>query len=314
MFMNVVLSALGQTATDAAATNPAPVTTPAPVVNPPHVDLTNVEGWSDLFANSFKGAFRSVIELTPNVLAMIVVLVVGYVLARLLAKVATAIAEAVGLQTAAERSGLATSMRQVNINRSVPGIVGTIIFWLTMAVFLTAAFNILGLQSVSDAMQQIVAWIPRLLVATVVVVIGLLVAGFLRGVVATSADRVGITYAEALANGVYYVLALMTFIAAFDQLGIRFELLRELILIGFAAVAFGFGLAFGLGGRDVMGGILAGYYTRQRLHAGDYVRVAGMEGRVREVGPVATTIETEEHGLMNRHSIPNTVMLAEAIR
>jgi small-conductance mechanosensitive channel len=311
MFFHHLLAAVTQAAPDAAA-----ATTPAPVPatqHVPHLDF-NVETWRQVFANSFKDAFRQIIELTPNILAMVAVLVIGYVVARLLARMATAIAEAIGLQTAAERSGLATSMHQVGVNRSVPWIVGSIIFWLTMAVFLTAAFNILGLQTVSDAMQQIVAYIPRLLVATVVVVIGLLVAGFLRGVVATSADRVGITYAEALANGVYYVLALMTFIAAFDQLGIKFELLRELILIAFGAVALGFGLAFGLGGRDVMGGILAGYYTRQRLHPGDYVRVAGMQGRVREVGPVATTIETEEDGLMNRHSIPNTRMLAEAIR
>ena len=89
----------------------------------------------------------------------------------------------------------------------------------------------------------------------------------------------GVTYAEHLANGVYYVLALMTFIAAFDQLGFQFELLQNMILIAFGAVSAGFALALGLGGKEVMGGILAGYYTRQRLHAGDHVHVCGMEGR-----------------------------------
>ena len=76
----------------------------------------------------------------------------------------------------------------------------------------------------------------------------------------------------------------------------------------------GFGLAFGLGGRDVMAGILAGYYLRQRLQAGDQVTVGGMEGTVREVGPVATIVETDEDGLLNRHSVPNTKMLNEAVR
>ena len=120
-------------------------------------------------------------------------------------------------------------------------------------------------------MQEIVHYIPNLLVATVLIVVGLLVATFLRGVVATSADRVGLSYAEYLANGCYYVFALLTFIAAFKQLGVQFALLENLILIAFGALAVGFGLAFGLGGRDVMAGILAGYYVRQRLHAGDHV-------------------------------------------
>ena len=280
----------------------------------PTIDFSKFSTWQEAIAASFNHAFGQIIVMLPNVLAMLVVIVVGYIVAHVLDKFATALSQSLGLETAAERSGMRTSMKQVGINRSVPAIVGQIVFWLTMCVFVAAAFNILGLQTVSAAMEKIVAYIPNLLVATVVVVVGLLVAGFLRGVVAASADRVGISYAENLANGVYYVLALMTFIGAFDQLHIEFGLLKELILIACGGLALGFGLAFGLGGREVMGGILAGYYTRQRLHAGDRVHVAGMEGTVREVGPVATVIETEEDGLLNRHSVPNTRMLSEAVR
>ena len=86
------------------------------------------------------------------------------------------------------------------------------------------------------------------------------------------------------------------------------------ILIVFAGLALGFGLALGLGGRDTMAGILAGYYVRQRLQAGDHVTVGNLEGTVREVGPVATIVETEEDGLLNRRSIPNNKMLNEAVR
>jgi hypothetical protein len=270
--------------------------------------------WQEALQASFNNAFGQVITLLPKLAGMIVVLAAGYFLARVFEKFVATLSQSLGLEKAADRSGLAASMKQVGINRSVPVIIGQLVFWLTMVVFVVGAFNILGLPGVSGAMERIVDYIPNLLVATVVVVVGLLVAGLLRGVVATSADRVGIGYAENLANAVYYVLALMTFIGAFDQLHIEVGILKELILIAFAGLALGFGLAFGLGGREVMGGILAGYYTRQRLHTGDHVVVAGMEGTVREVGPVATVIETEEDGLLNRHSVPNTKMLSEAVR
>jgi small-conductance mechanosensitive channel len=92
------------------------------------------------------------------------------------------------------------------------------------------------------------------------------------------------------------------------------ELLENMILIAFGALAVGFALAFGLGGRDVIGGILAGYYVRQRLQSGDRVTVGTLEGTVREVGPVATVIETEEDNFINRRSIPNAKMLNEAVR
>ena len=87
-----------------------------------------------------------------------------------------------------------------------------------------------------------------------------------------------------------------------------------MILIVFGGLALGFGLAFGLGGRDVMAGILAGYYLRQRLTPATTSRSAGLEGTVREVGPVATIVETDEDGLINRHTVPNTKMLNEAVR
>ena len=106
----------------------------------------------------------------------------------------------------------------------------------------------------------------------------------------------------------------MIFMAAFNQLELQFDLLEHVILIAFGGLSLGFGLALGLGGRDVMAGILAGYYVRQRLQAGDHVTVGHLEGTVREVGPVATIIETEEDGLLNRHSVPNTKMLNEAVR
>jgi small-conductance mechanosensitive channel len=277
-------------------------------------DLSTFTGWRDALVGSFQDAFNQIIALAPKVVGMVLVLVIGYLVARLLDKFVTALAHSLGLERAAEHSGLGASMRQAGIQRGVPWILGRIVFWLAMCVFVSAAFNILGLETVSTAMETILAYIPRVLVATVVVVVGLLLATFLRGVIATSADRVGITYADNLANACYYVIALMTFIGAFDQLGIQFGLLKELILIAFAAVALGFGLAFGLGGREVMAGILAGYYTRQRLQTGDHVIVAGMSGTVREVGPTATVIETDEDGLVNRHSVPNTRMLNEAVR
>jgi hypothetical protein len=272
------------------------------------------EKWNEVLQSSFNQAFHNVIQFAPRVVAMVVVLVVGYIAARMIGRIITLLCEKAGLQRAAEHSGLAQSMQHMGIKRNVPGVIGTIVFWLLLCVFLMAAFNILELPELSAAMGTVVHYIPKLLVATVVVVVGLLIASFLRGVVATSADRVGISYADRLAAGCYYVLAILTFYTALGQLGMELELLKDLILIAFGSLAVGFGLAFGLGGREVIGGILAGYYVRQRLQAGDHVSIGGMEGIVREVGPVSTVIETDEHGLLNRHSVPNAKMLNEAVR
>lgn len=277
-------------------------------------DMSNITSWNDAVKASFMQAFSQITAQAPNVIAMVVVLVIGYFVAKVLDRAVSALCQSLGLQSAAERTGLSASMKQVGLSSSVPTVVGRIVFWLTMCIFLSAAFQILNLTGVSDAINSLVAYVPKLLIATAIVIVGLLVATFVRGVVATSADRVGISYAEHLANGCYYILALMTFLAAAEKLDLNFKLFEQMILIGFSALALGFGLALGLGGKEVMGGILAGYYTRQRLQNGDRVTVGNMEGVVRDVGPTSTTIETYEGGGVNRHSVPNVKMINEAVR
>ena len=275
---------------------------------------TTAEGAVKDLQSSFEHVWGQVVAFTPKALAAVVVLVAGYFVAKLVARTITLLCEHAGLQRAAERSGLWESMTHMNIKRTLPAIVGTIVFWMLTLVFLMASFSILDLPKVSEAIDPIVLYIPRVLVAGVIVVIGLLVASFFRGVIATSADRVGVSYAEQLANGCYYVMGLMVFMAAFKHLQLDFDLMNYAILIVFGGLALGFGLALGLGGRDVMAGILAGYYVRQRLQSGDHVTIGQMEGTVREVGPTATIIETDEDGLLNRHSVPNYKMLNEAVR
>lgn len=269
---------------------------------------------TDAVLTSFQDMVDQMISLAPKVVGAVIVIVIGYVVARLVARFVTAMSDKLGLQRAADRSGLAASMKNGGIERSISQIVGVIVFWLLMCVFLVASFDILDLPGMTKAIQDVVAYIPKVLVATVLIVVGLLLSAFVRGLVATSADRVGITYSQQLANGCYYILALMTFIGAFGQLDIKFELLNYAILIAFSAVALALGLSFGLGGREVMSGILCGYYLRQRFQAGDHVRVSGFEGTIRDVGPVATVIETDEEGMLNRRSIPNHVMLNEGVR
>jgi small-conductance mechanosensitive channel len=269
----------------------------------------------DAMTGAFEPIFNQLADFGPKAVAALAVIIVGYIVSKLAAKLTVTVAEKLSLQRAAERGGLVESMNNVGIRQSVPALMGTIVFWMLMCVFFVAMFQpFSGSMNISAAMSDVLRFIPNVLSAIIVVVVGFLAANLLRGIVATSADKFGLGYASNLASACYYVVVLLTLIAAFAQLKIEFGLLNYAILIVLGGLALAFGLAVGFGGRDVVAGILAGYYLRQRLQAGDTVQVGNMEGVIRDVGPVATIIETEEHGLMNRHSVPNTKMLHEAVR
>ncbi len=99
----------------------------------------------EALTTSFADAWHKIVYFTPNLLAAIVVLVVGYFVAKFVARAVTLLCERAGLQRAAERSGLWESMTHMNVKRNVPAIVGTIVFWGLMLVFLMAGFSILNI-------------------------------------------------------------------------------------------------------------------------------------------------------------------------
>lgn len=263
---------------------------------------------------SFRAALAHCVELAPWLFAALALVAIGYILARVAARGVTQAGEKLGLQTVAERGGLAASMRQAGVRRSVPQVVGIVVFWLLMYLFVMAALNLLWPTAVADVTAQALAFVPRVLLAAVLLLMGLLLATFVKGAVATSAEALGVGFARQLALASYTLIVLMTTMAALEQLQIQLRSLEHILLIACAAIGVAFALSVGLGGREVVAGLLAGHYVRQRMHPGDQVTVAGYHGVIREVGPVATTIETEEGGLMRRHSIPNIRMLSEAVR
>jgi hypothetical protein len=239
---------------------------------------------------------------------------VGLLVALVAGRCAALLADKLRLQEAAERSGLARSISASGFARQTPQLVGDVVFWLLFAVFLVSSLSLLGIPGMTAAVDDAVRFVPKALAAIVLLVIGLLVSAYLRRVVAASSDLVRLGDAQLVANFLYYGLVLITVLAALNQLEFQLELLNAAVLITFASAALALGLAVGLGGREIMAGILCSYYLRQRFQAGDHVRVAGFAGTVREIGPVATVIETEENGMLNRHSIPNQVMLHESVR
>jgi len=164
-------------------------------------------------------------------------------------------------------------------------------------------------------MQQLLQYTPRLIFAVVLVIVGLLIAKLVHGIVAMAGDRGGLLHSATLARICYYVGVIITFVAAANHLGIAFRLLEQVSLIVLAGLTAGGALALGLGGQHVASELLAGYFVRMRFRPGDEVRLADLQGTVREVGAVSTVLETiDSDGLTHRRSVPNSKLLKEGLK
>jgi hypothetical protein len=131
-------------------------------------------------------------------------------------------------------------------------------------VFLVAAANVLGLTQVSELLNQVLLWIPNLIVAAIILLIAPVVARFVRGTIEVGAGEMGFTNAPLLGRIAEVAIVAFAVIIAINQIGIAANLVNTLFIGLVAAVSLAFGLAFGLGGRDVAAELTRSWYEQSQ--------------------------------------------------
>lgn len=244
----------------------------------------------------------------PKLIGALLVLVVGWLVARGLSWILGRALDRVGLDRAVERFA-GELMQKIGFTGSIAQVLSRIVFWIVMLAFLMGVADILGLEAVTNTIEQLFAYLPNVISAAIIIVVGVSVARLVGDVVSSGAAAANLTYARQLGSGVRGAFIVMVLVTVLDQLGVDTQIVQTVITALVGMVAIGLGLSFAFGSGDVVRGILAGHYIRQTLSEGDEVSVAGRRGRVERIGPVETLFRDDDH----TWSIPNAQLLAEVI-
>ena len=186
----------------------------------------------------------------PRVIGFLLVLLIGWFIASLLAKGVAALLRAVKFNDLAQRSGLAGFVHNMGVKTDSAGVIAGVTKWFVRLIVLVVAFDMLGLPAVSQVLQQLLLWLPNLIVALVVLVIGGLAATALSNLVRGATAQAGLTSSNALATIAKTAVWAFAVIIAVNQLGIADVLINTLLMGVVGALALAAGLAFGLGGRE----------------------------------------------------------------
>jgi hypothetical protein len=209
-----------------------------------------VRDTGDALKASLAGALNTLLSAVPRIIGFAVVLVVGWIIASLLAKGVQALLNAIRFNELARRSGFADFVQKTGVRDDPAGVISGIVKWFIRLITLVVAFDTLGLPAVSNVLQQLLLWLPNLVVALIMVVIGGLAAKALSQLVRGASAEAGFSNPEMLATVTRVAIWAFTIIVAVNQLGIATTLINALFVGIVGAVSIAFGLAFGLGGRD----------------------------------------------------------------
>ncbi|MDQ3553810.1 MAG: hypothetical protein M3395_05320, partial [Chloroflexota bacterium] len=141
---------------------------------------------------------------------------------------------------------------------------GLVVFWVVLLIFFIAAANFLGWPQVSNLLNGFVGWLPNLIVAVIIVVAAPIVGRLLRGAIQTGAAQTGFGNGGLLGRVAEMAVIAFAIVVALNQVGIASDLVNILFIGVVAALAIGFGLAFGLGGRSVAERLTQDWYEKSR--------------------------------------------------
>ena len=186
----------------------------------------------------------------PSIVGALLLLVIGWIVAGIVGGVVTRLLRKIGVDQFATRAGITAFLQRARMKLDAPGLVGSIVTWYVRLIFVVMAANAVGITAVSTVLGQIIAFIPNMLVALLILVAFAWLAGVTRNLVTGATESANVPNSGALATLAYATVLGFGVVAAASQIGVATSLINILFTGIVAAVAIALGLAFGLGGRE----------------------------------------------------------------
>src|SRR5215213_9304086 len=203
-----------------------------------------------------QNALSTFLSYIPQLVGAIVILIIGYIVAKVLQAVVGRVLQAIGFDGWMEKGGIKQFFDRAETNQTPHSILGQLVFWFVFIIAITMAADALGIPQVSAVLAQLIAYIPQIIAAILILILAALLANFISGIVR------GATGSDMLSSIARYAIIVYAVFAALTQLGIAVQLTANTFLIVLGAVALAAALAFGIGGREVARDILEKAYNR----------------------------------------------------
>jgi hypothetical protein len=199
----------------------------------------------------------------PKLALAISVLIAGWLLAKVAMFAINKGLRAINFNILTERAGLDGFLRQGGIETDTTGIFGLLIYWLVILAALIIGFNSMGLTYITGLLGEVVLFVPKVIVALLILAFGAYFARFVGNAVVTYCRNIAIQDADVLGKLAQYAIMTFVVLIALDQINVGGDIVRQSFLIILAGVVFALALAFGLGGKAAAAELIDRWWPRQ---------------------------------------------------
>lgn len=239
-----------------------------------------------------------------------VLLLVAIVVAKIAEKALAAVLTRFGLNAQADRWGITETLARLGVRRPLAPVLGRVTFFIVLVFVAQVVADALDLAQISELLGQLLAFVPRAIVAALILVIGSVAAGYGRRAVVQLARDSGVEYASVLGTLFFGVVIFVLAVMAVNQLQIQTEAIWLMLGWVLGGLALGLGLAFGLGSREIVCNVLAGFYARQIFPIGKDVTFGDERGVLLSITPTKALLEQGDQII----SVSNSTLLREVVK
>ncbi|WP_075188274.1 mechanosensitive ion channel family protein [Teredinibacter haidensis] len=253
--------------------------------------------WYTSLSESLTTLLNQFATFIPQLLAAVVILLIGYVVAKILRFAVATLLTKIGLDKLATHTGIEHQLQRLGNKLSISGAIGVLTFWMVWLLFIITAAESLGLPQLSQTMDHFVSFIPKIIAATLILLFGIAAANLARNFVYNGAKAARFEFAKPVSSAVYGLTLILVISLAISELEIETRLLDYIVSILLASLGIAAAISLGLGSRNASENILYSVYLTDSLHPGDSITLKdGRTGKVMQLGPVVTTLETPQGG------------------
>jgi len=253
--------------------------------------METINSWGNMIIGAFSELFQGAAQYLPSLMGAFLLLLIGWLVARVLRVLS--MRAAVLLERLVYRTGSPVA-EATRLPRSSARVLGSIVFWIVLLFFITAATQVLGLDAFARGLAGVVEYLPTMVAGALIIAAGFLLSRLARELVSATAPGVNPRQREALGRIVQGLILVTSILVGAEQIGIRVTFLVIIAATAGGTVVAAVALALSLGARNYVANLIGGRYMRQNFAVGQRLKVLGYQGRILELTPVSVVLETEE--------------------
>lgn len=226
--------------------------------------MTILQEWSSITVEKLQDLWGGFLNFIPELIGAIIVFVVGWIIAAWIGKIVTEVLKRAKFDKIFEKTKWDEAFEKADFKMDMSSFLGNLVKWILVIVFLSAAVEILGLTQFAIFLGTIVAWLPNLVVAAAIFVVGVIIADFAEKLIKAVVSKMNVKYVNLVGAVTRWAIWIFAGLMILSQLGVGGEII-QIIVSGFVAlIVVSSAIAFGLGGRDLAREILEDARAKMR--------------------------------------------------